>query len=129
MANKRTFVSFDYDHDSDLKMLLVGQSKNTDSPFEIADWSVKEHLTGDWKSKVRTRICSVDVVCVICGEHTDSATGVSGELTIAQEENKDYFLLNGRSGTACVKPKSAKSGDKIYNWTWENLKTLIGGGR
>ncbi len=50
---KKTFISFDYDHDSDLKNLLVGQSKNPDSPFEIADYSVKEPLTGDWKAKVR----------------------------------------------------------------------------
>ena len=34
---KRVFVSFDYDHDSDLKTLLVGQVRNPDSPFEIAD--------------------------------------------------------------------------------------------
>jgi hypothetical protein len=47
------FISFDYDHDSDLKTLLVGQSKNADSPFEIVDASVKEHLTGDWKQKAR----------------------------------------------------------------------------
>ncbi len=42
MAKTRVFISFDYDHDADLKTLLVGQAKNQDSPFEIADWSVKE---------------------------------------------------------------------------------------
>lgn len=129
MAKKRTFISFDYDHDSDLKILLVGQSKNEDSPFEIADWSIKEHIDGDWKAKARTRIRSVDVVCVICGEYTDKATGVSAELAIAKEENKEYFLLYGRSGKDCVRPKSATSNDKMYKWTWDNLKTLIGGGR
>lgn len=38
----RCFISFDYDNDSDLKNLLVGQAKYEDSPFEIADWSIKE---------------------------------------------------------------------------------------
>ena len=35
MAKKRTFISFDYDHDNDLKILLVGQAKREDSPFAI----------------------------------------------------------------------------------------------
>ena len=46
MAKKRVFTSFDFDHDEDLRNLLVGQSKNADSPFEMADWSVKEPMTG-----------------------------------------------------------------------------------
>jgi hypothetical protein len=41
----RAFISFDYDHDSDLKTMLVGQARHADTPFEIADWSVKEHQT------------------------------------------------------------------------------------
>ena len=129
MAKKRTFISFDYDHDASLKTLLVGQAKHEDSPFDLSDWSIKEAITEDWKKNARTRIKSVDVVIVICGEHTNTATGVSAELAIAQEEVVPYFLLNGYSGKTCVKPKAAKPGDKIYNWTWENLKTLIGGGR
>src|SRR5690606_22616821 len=100
-----------------------------DSPFELADWSIKEPLTGDWKEKARVRIRSVDQVIVICGEHTDTATGVSAELTIAQEENIPYFLLWGRSGKTCRKPKAAKATDKVYEWTWANLKSLIGGAR
>lgn len=126
---KRVFVSFDYDHDEILKTFLVGQSKHEDSPFELADWSLKAPLTGDWIEKVRTRIRSVDVVAVICGEHTDTAVGVSAEVTVAQEEKKPYFLLNGYPDKTCVKPIAAKGTDKIYKWTWENLKTLIGGGR
>ncbi len=129
MAKKRIFISFDFDHDEDLRNLLVGQSKNPDSPFELADWSVKAPMTGDWKSKVRTRIRSVDQVLIICGAHTQTASGVSVELTIAQEEKKPYFLLWGRNGKPCTKPVSASSSDKIYNWTWDNLKSLIGGGR
>lgn len=37
MLKKRAFISFDYDNDSDLKTLLVGQARNPDSPFEIVD--------------------------------------------------------------------------------------------
>lgn len=129
MGKKRVFISFDFDHDEDLRTLLVGQSKNPDSPFEMADWSVKEVMSGDWKSKVRTRIKGCDLMIVICGEKTDKATGVSAELRIAQDEGIPYFLLWGRSSKTCVKPTAAKSSDIIYRWTWDNLKALIGGAR
>lgn len=129
MAKKRVFISFDYDHDLDIKNLLVGQSKNSDTPFEIADFSIKEAVSEDWKKKDRTRIKGCNVVAVICGSHTDTATGVSVEVKIAQEESVDYFLLWGRKDKSCKKPTAAKSSDKIYKWTWDNLKALIGGAR
>jgi len=128
MAKTRVFISFDYDNDIDLKNLLVGQAKNDDSPFEIADWSIKK-ASADWKSEAKKRIKASDVVAVICGEKTDKATGVAVELGIAQEEDVDYFLLHGRSKKSAKKPTTAKSSDKVYNWTWDNLKALIGGGR
>lgn len=128
-TKKRVFVSFDYDHDATLKVFLVGQAKNSDSPFELTDWSIKEEISEDWKKKARQRIKAVDIVAVICGEYTDTATGVSAELKIAQEEGVSYFLLKGYADKTCVKPKAAKTSDKIYSWTWDNLKILIGGGR
>ena len=45
MNKKRTFISFDYDYDLDLKNLLVGQARNDDSPFEITDMSIKEAIS------------------------------------------------------------------------------------
>ncbi|HWO31738.1 MAG TPA: hypothetical protein VNO32_23330 [Candidatus Acidoferrum sp.] len=65
MARTKVFVSFDYDHDETLKEFLVGQSKLKDSPFDLADWSIKEPQTGDWKEKARKRIKGADVVAVI----------------------------------------------------------------
>ena len=129
MGKKRTFISFDYDHDLDLKNLLVGQARNTDSPFEITDMSIKETIARDWKANARRRIKGCDVVVVICGKNTDSATGVSAELKIAQEEGVPYFLLYGRANDNCVKPVEKKNSDKMYRWTWDNLKLLIGGAR
>jgi len=128
MGKKRTFISFDYDHDEGLKILLVGQAKNEDSPFEITDHSIKV-ASSDWKEKARTRIKGCDVVVVLCGEHTDTATGVSVELNIAKDEDVKYFLLKGYSDKVCKRPTAATSSDKMYDWTWDNLKKLIGGAR
>ena len=128
-AKKRVFISFDYDHDENAKILLAGQAKLADSPFEFTDASVKEHLTGDWKEKVRRRMDNVDVMIVLCGEYTDKANGVAAELAIAQEKSKAYFLLAAYPDKTCKGPTSAKPSDKIYKWTWDNLKALINGGR
>lgn len=125
----RVFTAFDYDHDESLRNLLMGQAKHPDTPFEMHDWSVKEPFTGDWKAKVRTRIRSVDQVIVLCGEYTHTASGVNTELTVAREEGKPYFLLCGYSDKPCTKPSSATANDKIYKWTWDNLKALISGNR
>jgi len=129
MAKKRVFISFDFDHDQDIKVLLAGQAKNPDSPFDFTDASVKEHLSGDWKDKVRRRMDNIDVVIVLCGQNTHHASGVAAELSIAQEKRKDYFLLAGYSDKNCTKPTTARNDDKVYRWTWDNLKALIGGAR
>jgi hypothetical protein len=86
-------------------------------------------ISEDRKQKARTRIKGVDVVAVICGKSTDIVTGVSAEVTIAQEEEVSYFLLQGYKDGGCKKPKAAKSDDKLYEWTWKNLKALIEGSR
>ncbi len=122
------FISFDYDHDATLKEFLVGQSKLDDSPFSIIDHSIKV-ASPEWKEKARTAIRRSDQVIVICGEHTDTATGVNAEIGIARGESTPYFLLAGYKDGNNKKPTAALDGDKLYKWTWDNLKSLIGGAR
>lgn len=55
MRNAYLFVSFDYDNDETHKTFLIGQSKHDDTPFDVTDASVEEHLTGDWEEKVKGR--------------------------------------------------------------------------
>lgn len=129
MVVKRAFIGFDFDHDEDLRNLLVGQAKHPDTPFSFTDWSVKDHLRGDWKEKVRAKIRSTDLTIVICGEYTHMAPGVSIELNLTREEGHPYFLLWGRSDRPCTRPAAALPHDKVYQWTWDNLKALIAGSR
>ena len=128
VALKRAFISFDYDHDKGCKDLLVGQSKHPDSPFAIADQSIKEAST-DWRDWARQRIRGCDVVIVLCGQHTASAAGVAAELAIARAEGKPHFLLGAYKDGGNQKPSNATTSDKLYNWTWDNLKALVGGSR
>lgn len=130
MPNPRAFIAFDYDHDEFLRTALVGQSKHPDTDFEIADWSVKEPFAEkNWEQKVRTRIKQTDLVIVICGQYTHLASGVAKELKIAREEGKPYFMLWGYSDKTCYEPTTALPSDKIYKWTWDNLKRLVKGER
>jgi hypothetical protein len=129
MAKIRVFTSFDYDNDDDLRIMLLGQAAYKDSPFEIEDWSLKDPLTGDWKKKIEPRIKAVSQVAVICGHYTNAAVGVAAEVEIARELGKPYFLLAGRATGINRKPSSALSTDKMYKWTWDNLKKLLDGGR
>ncbi|MFH1368324.1 MAG: TIR domain-containing protein [Elusimicrobiota bacterium] len=128
-TKKRVFISFDVDHDGGTKIMLAGQARLSDSPFDFIDASVKEPLSGDWKDKVKRRMDNIDVVIVLCGEHTHEATGVAAEVKIAQEKETPYFLLAAYSDKGCIKPTTAKSEDKVYKWTWDNLKALISGAR
>jgi hypothetical protein len=128
-AKKRVFISFDVDHDKGTKEMLAGQAKLPESTFDFIDASVKEPLTGDWKEKVRRRMANIDVVIVLCGEYTHTASGVKAEVEIVQEQDMPYFLLAAYSDKTCTKPTSAKSSDQVYKWTRDNLKQLLDVGR
>lgn len=127
---QNVFISFDYDHDANLKNGLVGQSRYPNSPFDVADFSMKEAAPqSQWKAEAEKRIDLCSVVVVMCGLHTDRAAWVSAEIEIAQKLDKPYFLLAGYSDKTCAKPRAAKSSDKVYRWSWDNLVKLLDGQR
>lgn len=127
---RNVFISFDYDHDKSLKDGLVGQSRNPNSPFNVSDFSMKEAAPQSrWRSEARRRIDLCSIVIVMCGQHTDKATGVSAEIQIANELGKPYILLRGYPDKKCVKPRAARSSDKMHHWTWDNLVGLLNGRR
>ena len=125
----RVFISFDFDHDEDLRNALVGQARNENSPFDFSNWSLKEAFTGDWKKKVQDRITLTSLTLVICGHHTNTAAGVSEELKITRALGKPYFLLSGRADGKYTKPTAAYSTDKVYDWNWTSIPKLLQGQR
>ena len=125
MSTKSAFISFDYDHDRDIRGSLVSQAQDPESPFSITDWSLKEPIDEKWRQKVRDTVARTDLTIFLCGEFTHTATGVAAEMTIVREEGKPYFLLKGRKKRVCHKPRGALRTDEIHPWKWENLKQLI----
>ena len=71
MAKKRAFFSFDFDEDQNLKHHMVGQMKLPTSPFEGADWSMKEAAPQrNWEHEAEARISRSNVVVVLVGPKT-----------------------------------------------------------
>jgi hypothetical protein len=123
MTRKRVFISFEHDKDKALKDLLVGQSRNEDSPFEVVDDSLKEAAPeNNWEDKAESRIKMAEVVIVLLGPTTHQATGVAKEIAIARRQKKKIVQVIGYKGG---KYKRVPDAGKLYCWTWDNLRKIL----
>ncbi len=123
MNKTRVFISFDFDNDKYLKDLIIGQSKNPDSPFEVTDCSMKEAAPErNWEEEAENRIKSVDVVLVVLGEKTHKAPGVLKEVYMARKNNKNIAQIIGRNDENY---KRVPDAGRLYSWSWENLKKIF----
>ncbi len=88
MTDPRTFISFDFDHDDDERILFVGQSKNSRTPFSIEDWSSKTKLPqAEWETLIAAKINKCHLMIVLVGKYMASATGVAKEIQFARPQN------------------------------------------
>ena len=124
MAKKKVFVSFDFDNDKVLKDFIIGQAKNSDSPFEVSDHSLKEAKPDkDWLDHANRAIGRAEVFIIMLGSKTKNASGVLKELVIATAKEKQRFQIIGyKNGTVTW---AVPGGGRTYNWNWENLKKLL----
>jgi hypothetical protein len=124
MKRKKIFISFDFDKDRALKDLLIGQSKNPESPFEVFDHSLKEAAPEkDWEDRARHRINLADEMIVLVGPVTHRAPGVLKEVRIARELGiKIVQVIGYKDGTHRRVPGAGV----LYRWTWDNLKKILG---
>jgi len=124
MAKKRVFVSFDFDNDKVLKDFIIGQSRLTDSPFEVIDTSLKEaEPMKTWEDKARAAIKRSDIVVVMVGPKTHKAPGVLKEVGMAREEAIPIVQVIGyKDGNYTAVPNAGR----LYAWKWDNMKKLLG---
>jgi hypothetical protein len=120
MAKTKVFVSYDYEHDLDMKNNLITESKRPDSPFSINDLSLNEKVP-DWQQKAREAIEKCDVFIVLLRENTHQASGVLREVKMAKQLTKRRFQL--REKKHCPKPLEG-AGD-VITWKWKNLKKYL----
>ena len=112
------------DNDKVLKDFIVGQSRLADSPFEVIDNSLKEAAPlKTWEDKARAAIKRSEIVVVMVGPKTHSASGVLKEVNMAREEGIPIVQVIGyKDGNYTPIPNAGR----LYAWNWENLKNLLG---
>lgn len=124
MAKKKAFISFDFDNDRVLKDFIAGQAKmDSASPFEMADWSMKEAAPQkDWKAEAESRIKRSDVVIVMVGKTTYKAPGVLAEVDMARRNGVPIVQVIGYRDSS---PTAVPNAGKLYLWNWDNLKKIL----
>ena len=126
MADPRTFISFDFDHNEDSKILFAGQSKNSATPFSIQDWSSKATLPqAQWEKLVKEKINKCNLMIVLVGKSMSSASGVAKEIAFAKEQNVPFFgvYVDG-AGTLSTLP-SGLPRNRTIKWDWAAIASAI----
>ncbi len=120
---KRAFFSFDFDEDQSLKNHMVGQMKLTTSPFNGADWSMKEAAPQrNWEQEAESRITRSDVVVVLVGPNTYKAPGVLKEVEITRRVGKPIVQIIGYKDKS---PTRVPNAGRLLKWTWLNMTSVL----
>ena len=126
MADPRAFISFDFDHDETEKNLFIGQSKNSNTPFSIEDWSSKSSLPQhQWEALIKDKINKCNMLIVLSGKTMASASGVAKEIAMAKEQNVPVFgvYVDGANTTSNL-PTGLTRGRTI-SWNWDAIASAI----
>lgn len=126
MADPRAFISFDFDHNEDSRVLFVGQAKNSKTPFSIQDWSSKSALAeSKWEETIGAKIAKCNMVVVLVGKTMASATGVAKEIKMAKDKDVPVFgvYVDG-AGTSSNLPTDLAR-NRTITWTWDGVAAAI----
>jgi len=126
MADPRSFISFDYDHDITEKNLFMGQAKNSKTPFSIQDWSAKSSLPqAQWEKIVKEKINKCNMLIVLSGKTMASASGVAKEIAMAKDQDVPVFgvYVDGANSTSNL-PKGLPR-NRTVAWDWDKIAEEI----
>ncbi len=126
MADPRAFISFDFDNNKTEKDLFAGQAKNSRTPFNIEDWSSKAHLPQrEWEKLINEKINKCNILIVLVGKKTSSATGVEKEISFAKANNVPVFgvYVDGASSAASLPDGLYRS--RTIAWDWDKIADWV----
>ena len=126
MTNPRAFISFDYDHDIDEKVLFAGQSKLSKTPFNIEDWSSKSSLPqSQWEQLIEDKINRSNMVIVLVGKFMASASGVDKGIAFAKKNDIPVFgVYVGGANSSSNLPDGLQR-NRTINWGWDAIASAI----
>jgi CTP synthase (UTP-ammonia lyase) len=126
MPHPRAFISFDFDNNKTEKLLFAGQIKNSRTPFNIQDWSSKEHLPQkEWKELIESKICRCDMVIVLVGRKTYAASGVVAEISFAYRNDIPVFGIYVGGADATTKIPEGLQYSRTTYWDWEEIASWV----
>lgn len=121
---KRIFISFAIE-DENLRDFLRGQSRNTNSPFEFVDMSVKQPWDSQWKTKCRTRIRGCDGMISIITRNTKKADGQIWEMNCAIDEGIPLIAIYGNKDHIGATIPNECGYLPVVDWNWEKISAWI----
>lgn len=126
MAEPRTFISFDYDHNTTEKLLFAGQAKNSRTPFSIQDWSSKSTLPQmQWEALVKDKINKCNILVVLVGKTMASASGVAKEIKMAKDQSVPVFgVYVDRTDTSSNLPDGLPR-NRTIAWDWAKIASAV----
>ena len=126
MADPRAFISFDFDHNEVEKILFVGQTKNSRTPFAIEDWSSKTSLPqSQWEKIIADKINKCNFLIVLVGKTMASATGVAKEIAFAKEANVPVFGVYIDGAGASSNLPDGLQRNRTISWEWDKIADAI----
>jgi MTH538 TIR-like domain (DUF1863) len=126
MANPRAFVSFDFDHNESQRNLFVGQSKNSNTPFSIEDWSAKSTMPqSQWETIVRDKINKCNMLIVLVEKTMSSASGVAKEIVMAKEQNIPFFGIYVDGANSTTNLPLGLPRNRTIAWSWDKIAEAI----
>lgn len=122
--SKRVFTSFAVPEDTAARTLLVGQSRNPSTPFELIDYSVKKPWDSAWKTECRARIRSCSGSIVMLSAATARAPGACWEIKCAVEESIPVLGVRVPNKPQGALPPEMR-GQRVVDWTHNDIATFI----
>ena len=124
LSRKKVFISFAIE-DKGARDLLVGQSRNKNTPFEFTDMSVKEPWSNAWKTQCRQRIKDCHGVLVLVSKNTFEADGVHWEIKCAKDEGLPIKAIYAYKNSKKYNLPDELKRQHIYKWSWSNINKFI----
>jgi hypothetical protein len=126
MTDPRAFISFDFDHNNDQKILFVGQAKFSKTPFKIEDWSSKQHLPQDqWEGLIEEKINKCNMLIVLVGKYMATATGAVKEIVFAKKHNVPIFGVYVDGANTSSNLPTGLQRNRTINWEWDAIASAI----
>jgi len=126
MPHPRAFISFDFDNNENSRMLFVGQSKNSRTPFDIQDWSSKSPLPqSQWEALISDKIGRCHMLIVLVGRNMSTATGVNKEIAMAKAKNIPIFGIYVDAANTLSTLPTGLARNRVIAWEWDKIAAAI----